>query len=120
MEKGAFLIFDLSGEPGTIVVDVAELLRMKQNVQMSISPDSGEAEDILFRIGQGMLDDNDVQLQSGGYYLGTFRAPYSSIQLGDEAELVGALYGRKVNVEKGAQIMGKPARDLFVSEHITP
>lgn len=78
---------------------------------------------MLFRVAYGFdgaVSDAGVELQGGGAYLGTFLAPYSLATLGQEATLVGALYGMTVEVAQGAQITGMPARDLFSSLYVTP
>jgi cytoskeletal protein CcmA (bactofilin family) len=123
--RGAGLELDLSD--GTILVDVAGKLQLQQNVQMSITLHEGQPTgaptDVLFRVAHGFdgaVRDAGAELQGGGAYLGTFLAPYSLVELGEEATLVGALYGKTVAVGQGAQISGLPSRDLFASLYVAP
>jgi hypothetical protein len=109
---------ELDFSAGTIVVDVAGMLLLKQDVNMAIVGSSGAGpEGIMFRVahqepsGAGAA----VHLHKGGDYLGTFLAPYALVYLGDDTTLTGALYGQKVSVGQRAQVTGLPARDLFAS-----
>lgn len=113
MEKDAILQLDLQNGP--VVVDVAEKLEFKDGVQMQIISATGDASDILFRVAQ-----DHVELKKGGVYLGTFLAREGDVRLHEDAELTGALYGQKVEVKKGVQITGMPARDLFALLFVTP
>jgi hypothetical protein len=41
--------------------------------------------------------------------LGTYLAPDATVELGEDATLQGALYGQKLNINKGATVTGEPA-----------
>ena len=110
MEKDAQLQFDLSGGP--VVIDVAENLEFKDNVQIV---SAGDARDILFRVAG-----DKVELGKEGTYLGTFLAPNAEVKLGDDAALYGALYGKKVDIGKRVTLGGLPARDLFAFLFVNP
>ena len=48
-------------------------------------------------------------------YLGTYLAPDAIVELGENATLQGALYGQKLNINKGATVTGEPALGPFIS-----
>ena len=112
MEKGAILQLDLQNGP--IVIDVAENLEFKENVQLLIVS-TGDARDILFRVAG-----DKVELKKEGTYLGTFLAPDANVELGDDATLYGALYGKKVDIGQRVYLEGFPARDLFALLFVNP
>ena len=111
MEKGTSLHFDLSRGP--IVIDVAENLEFKGNVLFEIFLE-GDARDILFRAAGHRVD-----LKGSSTYEGTFLAPNAEVNLADDALLLGAPYGKKVDIGQRVHITGKPARDLFALLFIT-
>ncbi|MGD8966966.1 MAG: PKD domain-containing protein [Anaerolineae bacterium] len=112
IEKDAILQLDLQNGP--IVIDVAENLGFKDNVQVQIVS-AGHTRDILFRVAGKKVD-----LGKEGTYLGTYLAPKAKVKLGEDSLLFGALYGKKVDIGKRVGITGMPARDLFASLFVAP
>lgn len=108
VEKGAVVEFDLS--EGPIIVDVVGNVHLMEAVQMVIVSATGDAVDILFRVGG-----QNVHLHKGGVYLGTFLAPDANVVLHDDAALTGALYGKRVDVMQRARVTGRPALELFIA-----
>jgi hypothetical protein len=106
--REATIVFDLSSGP--VVIDVVDDVAFKERARMAISSPAGAATDILFRIGG-----RGVQLGKDGVYLGTFLALKANAQLGQNATLTGALYGREVEVRERTSIIGKPAAQVFAS-----
>ncbi|MFO8009481.1 MAG: PKD domain-containing protein [Dehalococcoidia bacterium] len=108
LAKNGTLNLDVSD--GTILIDVPGDVEMKQNVQMAIVSASGDASDVLVRIGGG-----SVKLHNGGTYVGTFLAPYATIEVKNNVTLEGALYGDEVELKNGTDVTGSPAVELFGS-----
>ena len=54
-----------------------------------------------------------VKLDREGVFLGMFIGPEVHVDVGEEAELTGALYARKVQIKLGATVHGAPALDVF-------
>jgi hypothetical protein len=104
--KNASLVFELP--PGKqIVIDVAGTLHLEEGVIMVAGP--GSTSDILFRVAG-----SNVKLGKDGTFLGTFIAPEANIDQHPGTELRGLLYGRQVQLQKDALVIGEPALDLFI------
>jgi hypothetical protein len=56
----------------------------------------------------------------GGTYLGTYLAPDACARLGQDAALIGALYGSKVEILDRAQVIGLPAVQVLASAFAAP
>lgn len=109
VEKGAKVRAALAG--GNLVVDVVHELALKDNVQMTVT--GGSAANMLFRVQGGR-----IALAKAGNFLGTYVGPSAMVRLGEEANLRGALYGRKLVIKKNSTLIGEPALDLFVAQFL--
>ncbi|NOZ29289.1 MAG: DUF1349 domain-containing protein [Chloroflexi bacterium] len=107
VDEKATISLDLANGP--VVVDVVEEMDLKHDVRMEVSG-IGSAADILWRVAG-----EHVHLGQGGSYLGTFLAPNADIDLYENAVLEGALYGQRVDIKRRADVIGKPALDVFVT-----
>lgn len=92
----------------SIVVDVVGDLEFKRHVQMSTDIGWRGDDNVLFRV-QG----EEVKLDKEGAYLGTFYAPNADVELGERAELSGALYGWRVDIKEEAGFSGTRSLDLL-------
>ena len=104
VQKEVNLIFDLTAGPVTL--DVTDKIDLGEGVTMSVI--GGAATDILIR-----STGESVKLKKEGTFLGTFLAPNADIDLSEESSLTGALFGKKVDIKKGAHVTGAPALGLL-------
>jgi FtsP/CotA-like multicopper oxidase with cupredoxin domain len=93
---------------GPIVIKVEKKVEMKDRVRMELL-DGTEAKDVLFLVS------DSVMLGKRGNYLGSFLAPYGDVELGEDAFLTGALYGKDVSIKKRAELTREPACDLIAN-----
>jgi len=82
---------------------------------MEITSSEGSASDIMFRATGQVVD-----LGRSGSYLGTYLAPNASVNLGQDAQLTGAMYGERISVGHRAHISVMIARELFAALFYTP
>jgi len=108
MEKGTSLHLDLSRGP--IVIEIAENLEFNANVLFEIFSE-GDSRGILFRVAGHRVD-----LKGSSTYEGIFLAPNAGVNLADGALLLGAPYGKKVDIGERVHITGKSAHDLVFAK----
>lgn len=75
---------------------------------MTIVSPVGDASDIIFVVG------DKVDLRKEGTYLGTFLTGRGDIEAHSEVGLIGALYGRNVEVSDRFTVTYLPAREAFI------
>jgi carbonic anhydrase/acetyltransferase-like protein (isoleucine patch superfamily) len=112
LRQWAKLHFDLSAGP--IVLNIDGDVLTQRGVVMDIESPTGNAADILFRVGRA------VTLGDRGIFLGTYVAPNFASTLSRKATLTGALYGNIVTIAQDATIHGDPALTLFINTFFTP
>ena len=111
--KYVTITVDLSSQPNTIVIEVADDVEMDEGTQMHLI--GGGAKDILI-----IVAGDSVELNKQGAYFGTFLAPYAEVELDDYSTLEGMLFGYEVDVKKEVTLTGAPAIDLFASHLVSP
>ncbi len=99
-------IVNLDTTLGPIVVEVQKRVEIRDRVLMSLL---GSPVDVLFLVGDG------VKLGKSGDFSGTFLAPYGDVELEQDAQMTGALYGKKITIKKEARLVFQPAVDAIVS-----
>ena len=100
----------LDQSEGPIRIDVQEKVKLGKRVQMT---STGSAENILFRV-QGGGRGKDIELREGGSFIGTFLGSSAAdVELKSDAILIGALFGKKIDVKDRAQLIAAPALDLI-------
>jgi carboxypeptidase T len=109
--RAAIVAFDLSDGP--IVIDVVKNVELAEQTQMVIESATGDAADILFRVGG-----DQIYLAEEGIYLGTFLGLDTKAKLGQNATLTGAMYGEQVEIRERTHIVGQPAVKVFASMFI--
>jgi len=75
---------------------------------MTIVPPVGDASDIIFIVGK------KIDLRRNRSYLGTFLTDQGDILAHSDVRLVGALYGRNVEVGDRFTVVYLPAREAFI------
>ena len=103
-------LLHLDQSVGPIRVDVAEKVKLGQRVNMT---STGSAENILFRVIGGVKG-KDIELCANGSFIGTFLGSSAAdVELEEDANLTGALFGKKIDIRDRAQLIGAPALDLI-------
>ena len=105
LDKDSTLNLDVSG--GAIIVDVkAALNAAAKNTKIVVT--GGPASQALFQI-QG----TQVHFGNDSDAAGTYLAPNAHIQVGNNSNVDGALYGNKVSIKNGAVVNGDAATSLL-------
>ncbi len=107
MEKGATINLNL--EAGWVVIRVVGEMTMQKETQIEIVG-SGSAADVLF-----LVAGENIHLQKDVNFVGTVLAPNAHIHAHQDMILVGALYGRRVDLKQGVELIGLPALGVIVS-----
>lgn len=105
---GADLLLDFSDGP--IVVHITEDMRFLNQTEMKITSASGDATNVIF-----LVEGDEIRFGRNGNYLGTFLGLETSITVGGDSVIEGALYGANITLGRGMTLNYSPAIDLFVS-----
>ena len=109
VDKDATLEFNL--ENGAVIIDVTGNVEFDKHVVMIVT--GGDASDILFRV-----NGDSVKLGKEGIILGTYVAPHADIEVEEDTQVTGALYGNEIQLKKHVSVTGAPAIELLVDRFL--